>query len=164
MKNAVSFCHLGFPIQLLNWPHLEVEGELVPDINYVKLENIAYQLLAIKPTRLSGAELKFIRLHLDMTQKQFSHWLDDQTDDSTISKWESADLAPTGMSKAMERSIRMQLIVHILELQRKKTIRLGEVMARLSNGMSSDDSKPIELDAEVYFPLPDRPPKDHYIL
>ncbi len=45
-KKTITFNQIGFPIKLINCPHILVEGELVPDVNYEQLE-----------------ELMFIRLH-----------------------------------------------------------------------------------------------------
>jgi len=162
MRKTIEFNHLGFPIKLIDWPHIKMDGEWVPDVNYVKLEEIMFQLLPAKPTRLNGAEIKFIRHHLEMTQKQFAKWLEDEADDTTISKWESSDLKQTGMAKAMERSLRMQLISHILEKRRKHTIRLREVMSKLTHSISTDKSAPLSLSAKNYFPIPDKPPVDLY--
>lgn len=162
MKKTIVFNHLGFPIKLVDWPHIEVDGEFHPDVNYTKLEDLIFQILPVKPTKLNGAELKFIRHHLDMTQKQFAKWLNDEADDSTVSKWESADLNQTGMSKAMERSLRMQLISLVLEKQRKHTIRLADVMNKLTDSLSEEKSIPISLTSKKFFPIPKKIPSQLY--
>jgi DNA-binding transcriptional regulator YiaG len=157
-KITATFNHLGFPIQLVNWPHIEIDGELVPDVNYQKLEDLMFEMLPQKPTKLTGAEIKFIRHYMDMTQKQFAKWLEDETDASTIAVWEKADLEPTNMSKAMERSLRIQLITHNLEKRRKTTVKINlnrEISHRISK-----KSKPIELPAKSFFPIPKHVPKD----
>jgi DNA-binding transcriptional regulator YiaG len=159
MKKTVTFNHLGFPIELIDWPHIEVSGELVPDVNYSSLEDIMFQLLPLKSTRLSGAEIKFIRHHLEMTQKKFASWLEDETDHSTVAKWERADLEPTGMSKSMERSLRMQLIAFIFEKQRKHTVRIQEIMEKLTRSISVPISKPPALNSKSFFPIPKRTPR-----
>lgn len=164
MIKTTLFNHLGFPIRLIDWPHVTVEGEVVQEVNYVKLEELVFQLLPIKGTKLTGAEIRFIRHHLGMTQKQFSGWLVDETDHSTICKWEGADLEPTGMTAAMERSLRLQLIGHTLDKHRKKSVRLNEVMAKLSRGIAETSSAPMELDAARYYPIPDRPVKEDAVL
>jgi len=63
-KKTIIFHHLGFPIKLISCPHILVEGELVPDVDYEQLEELMFRVLPLKPTRLTGAELKFIRHHL----------------------------------------------------------------------------------------------------
>ena len=37
IKKTITFNHLGFPIKLINCPHILVEGELVPDVDYEQL-------------------------------------------------------------------------------------------------------------------------------
>jgi len=160
MNKTIIFNHLGFPIKLKDWPHIESDGELVPNVNYAKLEEMMFQILPVKRTRLSGAELKFIRHHLDKTQKQFAKWLQDETDDSTISKWESADLEPTGMAKSMERSLRMQLLALRLENSRRQTIKLTDIMTQLTNSISGNSSKPVCLNSKEYFPIPSKLPRE----
>lgn len=163
MKKTTIFNHLGFPIKLVEWPHIEVDGELVPDVDYAKLEDIMFQLLPIKPTRLCGAEIKFIRHHLNKTQKEFANWLEDETDPSTIAKWESTDLEPTGMSKAMERSLRIQLLTLILNKHRKHTVRLQEMMTKLTKSISEPKSTPLSLNSKEFFPIPSKPPSELYV-
>lgn len=163
MKKTILFNHLGFPIKLIDWPHIVVDGDQVPNVDYRKLEDIIFQLLPIKLTKLNGAEIKFIRRHLGMTQKRFAKWLEDETDESTISKWENADLKPSGMPNSMERSIRMQLISYILNKHRRKTVRLGEIMEKLSSSLAEKKSLPIVLSAKNYFPIPDIPPRGLYV-
>lgn len=109
-KKTITFNHLGFPVELIDFPHIVVDGELVPDVNYEKLEELAFSVLPRKPTRLTGAELKFLRHHLGKTQEQFAKWLEDSIDSSSISNWEAQDLKPTGMPDSTERSIRSQVI------------------------------------------------------
>jgi len=161
-KKMTTFNHLGFPIKLMDWPHVKINGELIPDVDYEKLEELVFKLLPLKPTRLSGAEIKFIRHHLEMTQEKFAKWLVDETDDSTITVWEKADLNPTKMSKSMERSLRMQLIGLILESERRKMVKLNDIMEYLSNSISEKSSSPISLSSKDYFPIPDKLPKALY--
>jgi len=163
MKKTTVFNHLGFPIRLLEWPHIETDGEFVPDVDYMKLEEIIFQLLPVKPTRLSGAEIKFVRHHLNMTQKEFAGWLEDDTDPSTVAKWESADLLPTGMTKAMERSLRLQLMAFTLKKHRKQTIRLQETMEKISRSIAEPKSRPFDLNAKVFFPIPSKLPREFYV-
>lgn len=154
-KKTIIFNHLGFPIKLVNCPHLLVEGELVPDVNYEQLEELMFRILPLKPTRLTGAELKFIRHHLGKTQKQFAKWLDDRVDDSSISKWEARDLEPTNMGDSMERSIRMQLIVHMLKQQRRTMVPVI-VIEKVSASIATEKGDPLALK----MPLPTKLPKD----
>jgi DNA-binding transcriptional regulator YiaG len=154
-KKTIVFNHLGFPIKLINCPHITVEGELVPDVHYEQLEEFMFMVLPFKTTRLSGAELKFIRHHLDKTQEQFARWLEDEADASTISKWEKQDLKPTGMLDSMERSLRMQLIVHVLKQHRRKTLPVL-IMEKITASIATKKSEPLVLT----MPIPNKLPKE----
>jgi DNA-binding transcriptional regulator YiaG len=154
-KKTIIFHHLGFPIKLISCPHILVEGELVPDVDYEQLEELMFRVLPLKPTRLTGAELKFIRHHLGKTQAQFAKWLEDNVDDSSISKWEAQDLKPTGMLDSMERSLRMQLIVRGLKRQRRTTVPVM-VMEKVSASIATNRSDPLALK----MPIPAKLPKD----
>lgn len=153
MKKTVQINFFGFPIVILDCPHIEIDGNMEPLINYNKLETMMFEALPFKPSKLNGAEIKFIRHHLAMTQKQFGEWLMDRKHPSAISGWEECDLAATHMDDATERSLRLQLIDHINQKRRRKNINLHETMLRLTLSIRKRQQKKIELDAN-YVPIP----------
>lgn len=144
MKKTIEFNHLGFPIVIVNCPHLEIEGELIPDINYKALERALFEVIPHKPSQLNGAEIKFIRTYLKMTQLEFGNWLDDKKDASTITKWESKDLESTQMDSSMERSLRLQLIGYTLDQKRRKTLS-RQLLKEISNSLSSKAAVEIKI-------------------
>lgn len=98
---------LGFPIIIVNPRYIEFEGKKVLDINYEELESHVFRALIDKPARLTGAEVKFIRLHMELTQEAFAQKLI-LSNTSTISKWESKELNFTGMDRQIEALLRMR--------------------------------------------------------
>src|ERR1700733_11782329 len=62
---------LGFPILLVNTPLKKSLGEWVIDIDFNKLRHQVLNYLIHKKTNLTGAELRFIRKHLEMTTTEF---------------------------------------------------------------------------------------------
>jgi hypothetical protein len=38
-QKTIIFNHLGFPLKLINCPHIIIDGESIPDVNYEQLEN-----------------------------------------------------------------------------------------------------------------------------
>lgn len=152
-KETIIFNHLGFPIILIDWPHLEINGSWEPDIHYEALERLIFEMLPYKPSRLTGAEIKFIRTYLEMTQAQFAKWLRDIKDASTVAIWEKFDLKQTNIDSAMEKSLRMQLIVYISEKNRKKTIQTT-VFSELSHYVIERRKTELKLDSKSFFPLP----------
>jgi DNA-binding transcriptional regulator YiaG len=153
MKKTVQINFFGFPIVIVDCPHIDIDGNMEPAINYNKLEAMMFDALPFKPSKLNGAEIKFIRLHLDMTQKQFGEWLMDRKHPSAISGWEECGLEATNMDDATERSLRLQLIDHINQKKRRTTINLHETMQRLTLSIRKRQQKKIELDAN-YVPIP----------
>jgi DNA-binding transcriptional regulator YiaG len=110
-RKAIKFNGFGFPIILLNAPVKVEYGEEIPDVNFNHIQNILFHALLLKPSRLSGAEVKFLRHYLELTQEAFSKTL--KVERSLISKWESKALKATGMStlkacKAKESKHRTQ--------------------------------------------------------
>ena len=155
IKKTLIINYFGFPIVILDCPHLEVDGDWEPSINYSKLEVMLFEAMPFKPSKLNGAEIKFIRNHLDLTQKEFAAWLNDKKVGSAISKWEASDLEATGMEDADERSLRLQLIDYINTMKRRKSINLHETLKCLTLSIrQSKQEKDIAVDAVDYAPVP----------
>lgn len=89
---------LGFPIQLINVPMIEIRGEFILDIDFNKLQKAVLLHLIHKKTPLTGNEVQFVRKYFSLNVTAFgclfgySH--------SAILKWENqgdafAKIAPT---------------------------------------------------------------------
>ena len=103
----MKFNGFGFPVILLNVPVKVEYGDEIPDINFKRMQEQLFQALLLKPSSLSGAEVKFLRHHLELTQDQFAKIL--KVERSLISKWEGKDLKVTGMSSHIEIFLRLKL-------------------------------------------------------
>jgi DNA-binding transcriptional regulator YiaG len=106
-RKTMKFNGFGFPVILLNVPVKVEYGEEIPDINFKRMQEQLFHVLLLKPSRLSGAEVKFLRHHLELTQDQFAKIL--KVERSLISKWEGKDLKVTGMSSHIEIFLRLKL-------------------------------------------------------
>ena len=106
-RKTVKFNGFGFPVILLNVPMKVEHGEEIPDVNFNHIQANLFQALLLKPSRLSGAEVKFLRHYLELTQEAFSKTV--KVERSLISKWESKDLKATGMSSHIEIFLRLKL-------------------------------------------------------
>lgn len=95
----------GFPVILLNTPMVQIRGEWVPNVNHNKLNEAVLEALVHKPSRLTGSEVRFIRLFLNMTLEQFASRLD--ITHPAVLKWEKRQNDSTEMNWSTEKDIRL---------------------------------------------------------
>jgi len=103
---TVMFEELGFPILLVDPPMVEVRGHQVPDVNLRELQEAVFRLLIGKPTRLVGAEVRFIRKHVRMRQADLARVLN-MANHSVVSQWEGREDQFTGMEYNTEVLLRI---------------------------------------------------------
>lgn len=121
----------GFPIRLRNVPMVKVRGTWTPDLNYEELAGAVLKSLCFKPVRLTGNEIRFIRLKAEMTLQVFAQRFG-VTHPSVI-KWEKQGDNPTKMNWSTEKDIRLfgllqtkdenQLLQLYRTLDREKPLR-----------------------------------------
>ena len=95
----------GFPVTLLNVPLIQARGEWVPSINQRELQERVVEALVLKPSRLTGNEIRFIRLFSEMTLEQFAERFD--VTHPAVLKWEKSKNSATGMGWTTEKDIRL---------------------------------------------------------
>ncbi|MBI3119488.1 MAG: hypothetical protein HYZ00_12410 [Candidatus Hydrogenedentes bacterium] len=96
----------GIPVKLQNVPVEKIAGEQVRDIQYLKLERQLLMLVAEKPFRLSGKEVRFIRKALDKSLEEFAGLLG--VTHPGVIRWESKRGAFTKMAWSTEKQIRLE--------------------------------------------------------
>jgi len=99
----------GFPVQILNAPLKKIEGEWVLNLDFEKFEKEVLLALAMKPARLSGNEVKFVRQHFEMDLKAFGKRFGDVAHSAVI-KWEKSGDDLTNMNWATEKDIRLAIV------------------------------------------------------
>jgi DNA-binding transcriptional regulator YiaG len=102
----VLFKELGFPIVLVDPPMVSVRGHRVPDVNMRALQETVFRLLVTKPARLTGAEVRFVRKRLGLTQADLAGVLN-MANHSVVSQWEAREDSPTGMEYNTEVLLRV---------------------------------------------------------
>lgn len=95
----------GFPVILENVPMVKVRGEWTPHINYNNLAREVLRSLIDLDGRLTGNQVKFIRLHFEMTLQIFAARF--AVSHPAVMKWERAKDKPTGMNWGTEKDIRL---------------------------------------------------------
>ncbi len=105
MANMI-YEELGFPIVLVDPPVVTVRGHEVPDVNLRALQEAVYGMLVVKPARLTGAEVRFIRKYLRLTQANLAEVLN-RANHTVVSQWESRGDRPSGMDYNTEVLLRI---------------------------------------------------------
>ncbi|PCJ64434.1 MAG: hypothetical protein COA73_03990 [Candidatus Hydrogenedentota bacterium] len=113
-KRDHIYTGFGFKVKLMNAPMVEINGELMLDIDYNKLADALFESISEKSTRLTGAEVKFIRHHAGLTLEKFSKRFD--VSHPAVIKWEKQGDKSTNMTWAIEKDIRL----FILEISKAK--------------------------------------------
>ena len=131
----------GFPVQILNAPLKRVQGEWVLDLNFEKYEKAVLFALAMKPVRLSGNEIRFIRHHFEMDLKGFGKRFGDVAHSAVI-KWEKFGDEPTNMNWATEKDIRLAIVDRLKPKVLRKTYEaLQNSAPRKSKRIKIDSSE-----------------------
>jgi hypothetical protein len=139
-KTAKRFVYegFGFPVVFLNVPITEVRGLLTPKVDYNKLAQTLVVALAHKPARLTGNEIRFIRLHFEMTLQQFGECFD--VSHPAVLKWERAGNEPPDIKWPTEKDMRL----FILDREHARVREFRSLYQDLRQKMKRA-SKPIEL-------------------
>ena len=102
---------LGFPVRLFNVPMIKVRGKWTPNIDYNRLTEVVLHALCEKPVRLTGNEVRFIRLHFEMNLQEFAERF--AVSHPAVIKWEKTKSEPTGMNWASEKDLRLFVLTKI---------------------------------------------------
>lgn len=124
-KERIYWEGFGFPV-ILNGVSFKTtpQGYKIMDINMNKLREVVQAELLLKKSLLTGAELKFIRASLEMSQKEFADFID-VAGHSSVAQWEKKVNKVTGMSIHTEMILRLRVAkqkAHSLEVKVMKEI------------------------------------------
>ena len=110
-KKILRYEGLGFPVNLIGFPTKKIDDVDVPDYNMNDLMKLAFEALIIKKSRLTGAELKFVRSYLGETQAELARNVNAQNH-SSVCGWEKKWSIPTGMDTNTEMVLRLYMLLH----------------------------------------------------
>jgi DNA-binding transcriptional regulator YiaG len=131
----------GFPVHLLHVPMIKVRGKWTPNIDYNRLTRAVLHALCEKPVRLTGSEVRFIRLYFEMTLQEFAGRF--AVSQAAVIKWEKKKNEPAGMNWASEKDLRLFII--------SKLNNRAEALARLYQELEhskAERKKSIQLDVD----------------
>lgn len=95
----------GFPVRLRNVPMVRIRGIWTPDVDYNELARAVLRALCFKPVRLTGNEIRFIRLQAEMTLQQFAERF--CVTHPSVMKWEKQGDEATRMMWSTEKDVRL---------------------------------------------------------
>lgn len=133
---------LGFPIRLVNVPMKKVFGEWAIDINFNTLQLAVLNMLARKPTPLTGGELRFIIDYLEMSTRNFAKLFG--VTHAAVLKWENE---VSKMNPSTEVYLRLYILNYLKVTDKEfRKVYLNINPENLAN--SNEESSPLEIDAE----------------
>lgn len=101
----------GFPVVIDSVEMDEFEGEEVPLINLNELEDRVIRAMPDRTVRLTGNEVRFVRLHFGLTLTAFGKLL--CVSHAAVKQWEMKYTEPTGMEWAKEKNLRQFIMQRI---------------------------------------------------
>ena len=95
----------GFPVVIDRVEMGDFEGEEVPLLNLNELEDRVIKAMPDRAVRLTGNEVRFVRLHFGLTLDAFGKCLG--VTHAAVKQWERKYNEPTGMEWAKEKNLRL---------------------------------------------------------
>jgi DNA-binding transcriptional regulator YiaG len=129
----------GFPIIVHNAPAKMVRGKLEATLNYKELGADVILALCLKPTPLTGAQVKFVRLYFDLSLRDFSDIFG--LTHPAILKWESYEDHFANILPAIEKTLRLEALYRLGLKPVDFHKRFGELKKIASTIKSSITSK-----------------------
>ncbi|MCB0421850.1 MAG: hypothetical protein KDD61_12695 [Bdellovibrionales bacterium] len=121
----------GFSVKLINAPMVQIRGEWVLDVNPKKLHEAVLNALVFKPSRLTGAEILFIRQYFQMTLKEFGEKFD--VTHPAVRKWEETKNKATEMKWSIDKDIRLFALTGISKKARDFLEAYRELNTKAAN-------------------------------
>ena len=109
-------------IEIIRCPKCGNEDPIIPRLDDL-MGALAYGVI-MKPYRLTGEEIRFLRKYVQMTQDEFSRIL--RVDKTTLSKWETNDDRIGEQSDLLVRLVAVALGEESLKLGMEEAVRQFE--------------------------------------
>jgi DNA-binding transcriptional regulator YiaG len=132
---------LGFPIRLVNAPLKEVYGEWAFNFSMGVLQKVVLHMLAIKPSPITGPELRFIIDYFEMSYRDFAKIFG--VSHVAVVKWEK------GKSK-MNPSTEIYLRLYILNYLKVTDKEFRKLYLRINPAIlaSAESEQTLEIDVD----------------
>jgi DNA-binding transcriptional regulator YiaG len=134
---------LGFPVELHHVMMVKVGKEWVPKIDVRKIAKDALKEIPTQQTRLTGAQIRFVRESFGMSLRVFATKVVHQSH-MAVSKWEKFDDEPTNMDAATEVVLRLYVFHKVTAKKPKQEMKFFQAYEIISS-MVFKDSKLVAL-------------------
>ena len=132
----------GFPVLLHNVKLIQYHDDWIIDVHPGNLSRAVLMALVFKPARLTGAEIRFIRQHFEMTMAQFAKRF--YVTHPAVVKWEKRRKTRTDMNWSTEKDIRLFILTQLEKTGDKLRIAYIEL-----EKVASEKNAPIEIRADA---------------
>jgi len=139
-KETMIYEGLGFPIRLVNVPMKKVCGEWAFDINFNHLHTVVLNMLARKPTPLTGKEIGFIIDCFEISIRDFAKLFG--VTHAAVLKWEKEEAK---MNPATEVYLRLYILDH-LKTTNKEFRKVYSKITPYNLAHSVYENTPLEID------------------
>lgn len=141
-KSTFLYEGLGFPIRLVNVPLKKVYGEWTFDFSMGAFQKAVLNILARKPSPITGLELRFIIDYFEMSYRDFAKIFG--VSHVAVHKWEKEERR---MNPSTEAYLRLYLL-NYLNVSDKEFRKLYANINPEKIAKFEADSIPLELDGD----------------
>lgn len=143
MKQSILYQGFGFPVLLKGVMYKGEGPDRYLDVPHEAIARSLLHALLCKKAPWTGAELRFVRKELDLTQAEFARLMHVKTS-SNVVFWEKKELLPTGLSEPAEFFIRLQVVREVFGEERMQEFFSLFHLTELNEATS----EPVEIDLE----------------
>lgn len=132
----------GFPVELRGVKSRTFQGEEVPVVNANHLRRAVIAALILKPGRLTGNEIRFLRLWMELNLSQLAEELG--VTHPAVIKWEGKENNPTGMGKAIEIHFRLLVLSMFAQTaEEQQSTTFPKAVQQLQERLPFDSAGPL---------------------
>lgn len=134
----------GFPVELRGVETRIVRGEEVPIVNANRLRFAVIAALILKPGRLTGNEIRFLRLWMSFNLAQLGEELG--VTHPAVMKWEAKLDESANMGKAVETNFRLLVLSKFAQvLEEQESNEVAPSVRALEEKIPLDSAGPLAL-------------------
>lgn len=132
----------GFPLRLVNAPLRKVYGEWVFDFSMGIFQKVVLEMLAIKPSPITGSELRFIINYFEMSYRDFAKIFG--CSHTAVVKWEQE-------KSRMNPSTEIYLRLYMLNYLKVSDKEFRKLYLKLSpENLAHAENKKIPLEIDIH--------------